>query len=104
MNSHLVRLLKGVDGALPDLTIVVAGTVNNDRAVEICCDEFRTLARNTHADGSNLSTPRKGRSAAGTFTEPSAFWWFSRIATIMRGIATSVPLRVATAFVPLSSR
>ena len=32
-------------------------------------------------------------------TEPSAFWWFSRIATIQRVVAR-VPLSVATMRVP----
>ena len=31
--------------------------------------------------------PRKGCSAAGTRMSPTSFWWFSRIATITRGMA-----------------
>ena len=45
--------------------------------------------------GSSTSRPRNGRNAVGTTTEPSACWWFSRIATIVRGMATSVPFSVA---------
>src|SRR5699024_4659280 len=45
-------------------------------------------------DGSSTSLPTNGRSASGTTTEPSACWWFSRIATSQRVVA-SVPLSVA---------
>ena len=45
-----------------------------------------------------------GRSACGTVTEPSAFWWVSRIATMVRVIAQRVPLRVASGRVPSANR
>ena len=48
--------------------------------------------------------PRYGRSTSGTRTEPSACWWFSRIATIVRGTAHSVPLSVASGRTFLPSR
>ena len=47
---------------------------------------------------------RYGRNAFGTTTEPSACWWVSRIATIVRGIATSVPFSVAIGFTPPGNR
>src|SRR5699024_1776371 len=54
--------------------------------------------------GSSFCTPpRYGRSAAGTWTEPSACWWFSSRATIHRVVA-NVPLTVATGVVPDSPR
>ena len=37
-------------------------------------------------------------------TEPSSFWWVSRIATIARVTAVRVPLRVATGVVEPSTR
>ena len=50
------------------------------------------------------SRPTNGRSASGTTTEPSACWWFSRIATSQRVVA-SVPLSVAATWVrPSASR
>ena len=50
--------------------------------------------------GEMTSVPRKGCSALGTRTDPSACWWFSRIATIGRVLVMAVPLRVATVRVP----
>ena len=50
--------------------------------------------------GSRTSRPCRWAAAPGTRTEPSACWWFSRIATMVRGIAQSVPLSVATGAVP----
>ena len=49
--------------------------------------------RHAHASTgrSTSSPPRYGRSPAGTTTEPSACWWFSRSATSHRVVA-SVPL------------
>ena len=41
-----------------------------------------------------------GRSACGSVTEPSSFWWVSRIATIARVTAVRVPLSVATGVAP----
>ena len=37
-----------------------------------------------------------GRSASGITIDPSACWLFSKIATIIRGTAHPVPLRVCT--------
>ena len=45
-----------------------------------------------------------GRRACGTVTEPSACWWVSRIATIVRVIAHNVPLRVEIGLVPSGKR
>jgi len=73
MYTEFMRLLKGIDSTLAYLGVVIALAMNHDRAIEISCYQFRTLARNTHADGNNFSTPKNGRSAAGTLTEPSAF-------------------------------
>jgi hypothetical protein len=52
--------------------------------------------------GSIVRLPIQATSGSGTFTVPSAFWWFSRIAMIARLIATAVPLRVWTNCVPFS--
>ena len=52
------------------------------------------LRRGGNYPGPDLPTSL-GLEAAGTVTEPSAFWWFSRIATIQRVVAR-VPLSVAT--------
>ena len=41
---------------------------------------------------------------AGTRTDPSTCWWVSRIATMARVIAHSVPLRVAIGFTPSANR
>src|SRR5204862_841367 len=47
------------------------------------CD--RRLGVGHVVTGSSTSRPpRNGRRAAGTTTDPSACWWFSRIATIQR--------------------
>ena len=44
--------------------------------------------------GSSNSAPTNGTSASGTRTLPSGRWWFSRMATSQRVVA-SVPLSVA---------
>src|SRR5690606_17859783 len=73
--------------------------VADERAVDVERDEERAC----HATGVRTSRPpRYGRRPSGTRTEPSACWWFSRIATIQRVVA-SVPLRVATMRVEPSS-
>ncbi len=53
---------------------------------------------------SNSLPPSHGRSAAGTYTEPSGCWWWSSRHAIVRATAHSVPLRVATCSVPRSVR
>ena len=54
--------------------------------------------------GCNTEVPTYGTSASGTRTLPSGCWWFSRIATSQRVVA-SVPLRVAAVCgLPFSSR
>ncbi len=61
------------------------------RSVEIGRDQLVREAAGAAAlahlaTGSRTSRPpRYGRSTSGTRTEPSACWWFSRIATIVRG-------------------
>ena len=41
-----------------------------------------------------VSLPMNGRSTSGTVMEPSACWWFSRMAIMARLIAMAVPLSV----------
>ena len=54
--------------------------------------------------GSSTSVPTNGTRASGTRTLPSGCWWFSRIATSQRVVA-SVPLSVAAVCgLPFSSR
>jgi len=57
---------------------------------------------NRYRRGPIVRLPIQATSGSGTFTVPSAFWWFSRIAMIARLIATAVPLRVWTNCVPFS--
>ena len=52
-------------------------------------------ALTTRSGARTSRPPTYGRSASGTRTEPSACWWFSRIATSQRVVA-SVPFSVAT--------
>ena len=60
------------------------------------------VARRAHTGDSWVRPPRKGCSAAGSRTEPSACWWFSSSMTIIRGIAHRVPFSVATGATPVS--
>src|SRR5690606_38796949 len=82
--------------------------VTQQRAVEGGGDE---PVREGRCCGTRLATgsrssrpPRSGRSTSGTRTDPSACWWFSRIATMVRGTAHRVPLSVASGRTFLSSR
>ncbi len=55
-----------------------------------------------YLSGTMRSFPISERSAGGTAIEPSACWWFSRMAIIARLIAIAVPLSVWTNCVPFS--
>lgn len=76
------------------------------RAVEIGRDELVRERGRAHLEiGSrNSRPPRYGRSTWGTRTLPSACWWFSRMATIVRGTAHRVPFSVDSGWVFLPSR
>src|SRR5690606_9116620 len=86
--------------------------VRHEGAVDVERDEHRPGrvvrdegTRHATTGSSTSRPPRYGRRPSGTRTEPSACWWFSRIATIQR-VVPSVPLSVATvrvSFLPSTS-
>src|SRR5680860_1428099 len=87
------------------------GNCGQQGAVDVERDQLRGeplrrchLAVPSLGSGSSTSRPcRYGCSALGTRTEPSSCWCVSRIATIVRGIATRVPFKVAIGPMPPSS-
>ena len=56
-------------------------------------------SRTRHVGVSTSRPPRYGRSAAGTYTEPSGCWWWSSRQAMVRATAHSVPFSVATGLV-----
>src|SRR5690606_30146327 len=79
------------------------GSRRGERRGEVGADD---VGGEGHARSTGVRTsspPREGCGPAGTRTEPSGSWWFSRIATSHRVVAR-VPLRVATGSVPAGPR